>query len=99
MFEDDREFTNLFVYDTLYIATLMRPKHHHNAAPSNLWFLCVCECKYPTPTHPFPQQLKVPQRSKRMQSLLPTPLHHLIIALHIRRDEDNLCAKPRPRIF
>jgi hypothetical protein len=43
-------------------------------------------------------RLKVPQRPKSMQPLLPTPLHHFVIALTVRRDENNLCAKPRPRI-
>ena len=43
--------------------------------------------------------LKIPQRPKSMQPLRPTPLHHLIIALLITRDENNLCAEPRPRIL
>lgn len=34
-----------------------------------------------------------------MQSRRPTTLHHLIVSLHIRRDEDDLRAKPRPCIF
>jgi hypothetical protein len=31
-----------------------------------------------------------------MQSFFPTSLHHLIISLRIRRDENNFCAKPCP---
>lgn len=42
---------------------------------------------------------KVPQRAKGMQACGSTALHHLIVALHIRRDEDDLCAEPRPRIL
>jgi hypothetical protein len=33
-----------------------------------------------------------------MQSLFPTSLHHLIISLRIRRDENNLGAKPCPSV-
>ena len=41
---------------------------------------------------------KVPQRPKRMHPLDATPLHHLIIPLHIRRDEDDLSTEALPRI-
>jgi hypothetical protein len=34
-----------------------------------------------------------------MQPRGSTTLHHLIIPLHIRRDENDFCAEARPRIF
>ena len=43
--------------------------------------------------------LEVPQCSERVQSGCATTLHHLIIALHVGRDENNLGSKPSPRIF
>jgi len=42
--------------------------------------------------------LKIPQRPKRMKSLDPTPLHHLIIALHVTRNEYHLGLPPHPRL-
>ena len=47
-------------------------------------------------TSPF--LLEVPKRAKSMHALLRAPLHHLIVALHIARDEDDLCAESLPCI-
>lgn len=34
-----------------------------------------------------------------MQSRYAATLHHLVVALHVRRDEDDLGSKPCPRVF
>jgi hypothetical protein len=40
--------------------------------------------------------LKIPERTKSMHTLLGTPLHHLIVALTVARNEDDLSTKSLP---
>ena len=42
---------------------------------------------------------KVPERAKSMQAGGFAALHHFVVALPVTRDEDDLCAKARPRIL
>ena len=42
--------------------------------------------------------LKVPKGTESVHTLLSTPLHHLIVALAVTRDEDDFRAEPFPRI-
>ena len=42
--------------------------------------------------------LKVPKGTESVHTLVSTPLHHLIVALAVTRDEDDFRAKPFPRI-
>ncbi len=44
------------------------------------------------------RRLKVPKRTKRMHTLLGATLHHLVVALAITRNEDDLCTKSLPSV-
>jgi hypothetical protein len=85
-----------------YDAAVCLPKHHENAISSLpcMYANALVSSSHATPTPPnITHHLEIPQGPKSMQPFFPTPLHHLIIPLHIRRDENDLRAKSRPCIL